>query len=336
MCPVGIWALVPSVMDDFKTFLLESFEVSLMGDANFFLGLRIRRQRRDWRLKLDQHAFIQTILDRFNVSANARAVHTPLSSTKNLVPNKEPIENVIPKVRRHYQSIVESLMYLMLGTRPDLAYSVGKLAHFSSNPSSHHICALDRVLIYLRNTRTQHFDWYPEDNDAIHPSGSTDADFAGDTSDRKSTAGYYFWIGGTIFSWSSKESTIATSTTEAEYIALYLASRQAAWIHQFYKQIGLTLDLPIEIWCDSQPALQVAKREEAHRKVKHLDVEYHSIREQVNEGQIELKWIKSENNVADILTKSVPTDVFRKHRDNIGLSAEGEYKFDSSGDEDDC
>jgi len=168
------------------------------------------------------------------VSADARAVSTPLSSTENLVPNEEPIENVVPEVRRRYQSIVGSLMYLMLGTRPDLAYSVGKLARFSSNPSSHHIHALDRVLVYLRNTRTQHLDWYPADDDMI-PSGVTDADFAGDTSDRKSTAGYYFWIGETVFSWSSKkESTVATSTTEAEYIALYLASRQAAWIHQFY------------------------------------------------------------------------------------------------------
>jgi len=140
--------------------------------------------------------------------------------------------------------------------------------------------------------------------------------------------------GGTVFLWSSKkESTVATSTTEAEYITLYLALRQAAWIHQFYKQIGLTLDLPIEIWCDSQPALQVAKGEEAHRKVKHLDVEYHSICERVDQGQIELKWIKSENNAADILTKSVPADVFRKHRDGIGLAAEGQYESDDSDDD---
>jgi len=265
------------------------------------------------------------------VSADTRAVSTPLSSTENLIPNEEPIENVVPEVRKRYQSIVGSLMYLMLGTRPDLAYSVGKLARFSSNPSSHHIRALDRVLAYLRDTRDQHLDWFPDEGQGINPSGSTDADFAGDTSDRKSTAGYCFWIGDTAFSWSSKkESTVATSTTEAEYIALYLASQQAAWIRQFYKQIGLALDSPIVIWCDSQPALQVTKGEEPHRKVKHIDTYYHSMRERVEDGQIELKWVKSQNNAADIFTKSVPADTFRAHCVTLGLDAESECGFNNN------
>ena len=119
-------------------------------------------------------------------------------------------------------------MYLMLGTRPNLAYSVGKLASFLSNPSSHHIRALDQVLHYLSCTPSYHLNWWP-DGDDIKPLRYTDANHAGNFSNRKSIGGYFFQVSGTVFSWSSKkQSTIATSTTEAEYIALYMGSQQAA------------------------------------------------------------------------------------------------------------
>ena len=266
--------------------------------------------------------FVQTILKRFNVTTPKTPVLTPLSTTEDLVPNDEPVEDVIPAMRQLYQSKIGSLMYLMLGTRPDLAYSVGKLASFSSNLSPHHICVLNRVLLYLHGSASLHLDWWPEKKD-LAPSGYTDADFAGDSSDRKSIGAYCFNIGRTVFSWSSKkEFTVATSTMEAEYIALYMGSQQAAWIYQFYKQIGFPLDKPIKIFCDSQPALSVAKGEETHRKAKHLDVDLHSIRKRVALGQIELKWIKSSNNPADILTKSIPCDNFIKHCRAIGLDKE--------------
>ena len=269
IAPVYVDDLLPlgekCYIEEFQQYLLKSFEVSTMGDASFFLGIRIRHECGESpRLKLDQHAFVQTILKRFNVTAPKTPVRTPLSTTKDLVPNDEPIENVIPAVRQLYQSKIGSLMYLMLRTRPDLAYSIGKLASFSSNPSPHHIHTLDRVLLYLCESASLHLDWWPERQD-LAPSGFTDADFAGDSSDQKSIRAYCFDIGGTVFLWSSKkESTVATSTMEAEYITLYMGPQQAAWIYQFHKQIGFPLDEPIEIFCDSQPALSVAKGEETH------------------------------------------------------------------------
>ena len=114
-----------------------------------------------------------------------------------------------------------------------MAYSVGKLASFSSNPSPHHIRAIDRVLHYVACTRELHLDWWPNVLD-LEPTGYTNADYAGDSSDRKSIGAYFYTVGDATFSWSSKkQSTVATSTTEAEYIALYMASQQAAWIYQF-------------------------------------------------------------------------------------------------------
>jgi len=132
--PMGDSVLV----NDFETFLPGVFNVSSAGDASFFLGLWIQRDRTDKSLAIDQFTFVDTILARFNVPLTP-SQETPLSTAESLVPNTSPVEDVIYEVRKDYQSKVGSLVYLMLGTRPDLAYSVGKLARFSSNPSPEHI-----------------------------------------------------------------------------------------------------------------------------------------------------------------------------------------------------
>ena len=106
---------------------------------------------------------------------------------------------------------------------------------------------------------------------------------------------------------------------EAEYIALFHASQQAAWIWQFYKQIGLPLTSPIEIRCDSEAAINVAKAEESHKASKHLDVKLHSIRERIEHGIISVLRVPTKENVADMFTKSLPPDTFRRHSSALGL-----------------
>ena len=211
----------------------------------------------------------------------------------------------------------------MLGTRPDLAYAIGKLARFSSNPSQDHWDALRRVLTYLKNFPDIRLELVK--GASIAPEGYVDADYANDKSNRKSTAGYVFSVSGTAFSWSSKkEPTVATSTMEAEYIALFFGSQQAAWIEQFYKQIGFELQNPIRIHCDSETAIAVAKKEESHKASKHLDVKFHSVRERIANGQINVTFIKSEFNTADVFTKSVPRKTFAVHTTSMGLVQEQE------------
>ena len=137
---------------------------------------------------------------------------TPLSSQEDLVPNPEPVGEVNPVVQTKYQSFIGSLMYLMLGTRPDIAYAVGKLVRFSANPSQAHFDATEHVLSYLNATKELYLKFYP-DGDEIHVDAYTDADYAQSKPDRKSTSGHYFYINGTDFSWSSKKQlTVATST----------------------------------------------------------------------------------------------------------------------------
>jgi hypothetical protein len=118
---------------------------------------------------------------------------------------------------------------------------------------------------------------------------------------------------------------------ESEYIALYLGAQQAKWIWQFYRQIGLPLSKPIMIYCNSQAVLNVAKAEESHNQFKHLDIKCHIIYEHVNDGMITLEWINTELNSSDILTKSLPIEVFKGHVASLGLEPVEEAVEDSSG-----
>ena len=147
----------------------------------------------------------------------------------------------------------------MMGTRPDIAYAIGKLSWFASNPSDTYFAALNRTLFYINNTN--HFylkfiQW--NKGSAINPKGYVDSDYARDRSNCWSVSGYVFFVADCTFSWHSKQqSVVATSSTEAEYIALFEATQQILWLNLMYQRFGLTLPDPIEIYCDSQLALAI-------------------------------------------------------------------------------
>ena len=213
-------------------------------------------------------------------------------------------------------------MYLMLSTHPDLAYAVEKLARFSSNPSPNHQRALKRVLLYLRSHPTRFLEWLP-DGTSTDIDGNCNLDWAGNRSDSKSTTGYFFFLDGTAFSWSSKkEAMVATSTMEAEYIALFMACQQATWIRGFMAQLGLPINKPIENYCDSTTALSVAAAEETHQRAKHISVKYHSIHKHIQNHEVATKWVCSDSNQSDILMNSLPVNVFQNHVARIGLESE--------------
>ena len=178
--PVYIDDLLPMgdrvLVDNFVEYLLKVFKMSSAGAANFFLGLRIERLEDDSVIRMDQQVFTNTILNWFEVHQDTTAP-TPLSPQEDLVPNSNPVSEANPVVRSKYQSLIGSLMYLMLGTRPDLAYAVGKLARFLANPSQSHFIAADRVLQYVNSTQHLYLEMDPG-LDQVHIDAFTDADFA--------------------------------------------------------------------------------------------------------------------------------------------------------------
>ena len=211
LLPMGDQVLV----DNFTEFLPKVFKMSAVGEADFFLGLWIERLHDEHVLRIDQHAFVRTILNHFEVPDDATAP-TPLSPQEDLAPLDTPASQANPVTRSKYQSVIGSLMYLMLRTRPNFAYVVGKLAHFSANPLPAHFKAVDRVLLYINATKDLYLEYDPDQTN-VDVDAFTDADWAQSKPDRKSTSGYLFYINGTAFSWSSKKQSTVATVTNAEY-----------------------------------------------------------------------------------------------------------------------
>jgi len=279
--PVYVDDLLPigdkELTDDFEKHIGTYFQVTLLGDASHFLGIRIIRDRQTRTLSIDQIKFADQIIEKFWNDNLPKSTPTPLLTSSALLPNEG--EKNLPMIQV-YQQVVGSIMYLMLGTRPDIAYAVGLLARFSSNPSEEHITHLGRLISFIRHTRKRYLNFQNDTENKLE--GYTDTDYTGDHHNRKLTSGYIFFTQEAAFSWRSRlQDTVAASTMESEDIALYHASCNAVWIRNFYEQIGMALTEPLTIYCDNQPAIAVLKNEAAHKKAKHFEVKVHLVRDHV-------------------------------------------------------
>ncbi|KAL0436247.1 UNVERIFIED_CONTAM: Retrovirus-related Pol polyprotein from transposon TNT 1-94 [Sesamum radiatum] len=228
---------------------------------------------------------------------------TPVDLNLHLAKNKGESEGQI-----EYSRIIGSLMYIMNCTRPDIAYAVNKLSRFTSNPSKNHWKGLIRVLRYLKYTSNYglHYTRYP----AVLE-GYSDANWISDSKDTKSTSGYVFTIGGGAVSWkSSKQTCIARSTMESEFIALDKAGEEAEWLRNFLEDIPCwTKPVPaIMIHCDSQSAIGRAQSGMYNGKSRHIRRRHNTIRQLISSGIISIDYIKSKENLADPLTKGLSRD----------------------------
>ena len=318
--PVYVDDLLPMgdkvLTDEFESYIGNYYQVSVLGDANHFLGIRIERNRESRTLSLDQVKYVDRIMSAI-AGDNLPDFPTPMSNQVRLVKSTDEVDEPTKKL---YQMVIGSVMYLMLGTCPDLAHAVGVLARFSSNPSHHHTNALSRLLGYIQATKRRYLFFHP-DEESVDPVGYTDADFAGDKDGSKSTSGYTFLIHGATFSWRSKlQSTVAGSTMEAEYIALYHASLNAVWIRNFLQQIGLDLSTPLPLYCDNNPALNVAMAEAPHAMTKHFDVKWHIVRQHIKDRVTNVIRCSSEENKADVFTKALGNSEFMLKSSDLGLN----------------
>lgn len=203
----------------------------------------------------------------------------------------------------------------MLSVRPDLCFAIGYMGKFQQNPGESHWIALKRILRYVKGTSSMKFI-YEKQSDM----GYADADWGSSLDDRKSTSGYIFYVFGNPISWSSKkQSTVATSSSEAEYIALSNATSEGLWIR------GILLDLqvvddtyPITIFEDNEGCIAMAQNVESKRS-KHIDIRHHFIRDHVMKGNLVVKHISTKSQIADIFTKSLDTTSFITIRNSLKL-----------------
>jgi len=201
-----------------------------------------------------------------------------------------------------YQEAVGSLMYAALGTRPDIAFAVQNVSRFSSKPGPVHWEAVKRIFRYLKGTREWWLTYGEKQTDLT---GYTDAD-GSMAEDRHAISGYAFLINGGTVSWSAKrQEIIALSTTEAEYVAITHAAKEALWLRSLIFQIfGIELT-PTTLFSDNKSAIKLTKDHMYHACMKHIDIQYHFIRYTVEEGSIHIVFCPTDNMVADALTKAL-------------------------------
>jgi hypothetical protein len=295
------------LINKLKKELSEQFECEDLGSAAYFLGVRITRDREARTISLCQDAYIKKILERFGME-NCKSVNTPMASgaAVYMVPNTVQASH---QDTTWYQSMVGSIMYLATHTRPDIAYTVSVLSRFLNNPSTQHIAAAKRVLQYLSGTIYLGIvfggNGHPDDEE-YRLIGYSDSDWGGDHSTLASTSGYVFFFGGGVIACRAKrQTTVAQSSTEAEYIALAHASMEAAWLRQVFEELGYRRDdvTKVHLKGDNQGSLALAENPEIHQRTKHIKIKYHYIREQVASGLIELTYVDTHHQIADGFTK---------------------------------
>lgn len=297
-------------INEIKQKLTAAFKMKDLGPVEYFMGLRIQVDRSNGVTIIDQTTFAERILDKFGMK-DANPVATPLEPGSKLVKAKQGDD-----IQGQYRQLVGSLMYLMLGTRPDLCFAISYFSRFQDKATRTHWTQLKRVLRYVKGTTSYRLVYTCKDE--AHPlAGYVDADWANDLDERKSTSGFVFEVYGNPVCWATKkQGVVALSTTEAEYIAAAQAVCEAMWLKKLFKDIGYPIQSTIPIYEDNQGCIFLCKNPESKR-TKHVDVKYHYVRQKVWSKQVELKYIPSKEQKADIFTKPLPRHAFEDLRSQL-------------------
>ena len=221
-----------------------------------------------------------------------------------------------------YPSVVGSLMYAMLGTRPDIAFLVGVLSRFAAAPKKHHWEMAKRALQYLKHTMDMDLCYDGNDvNGDLVFHGFSDADWSGDIDTSCSTSGYVFIANRSAIGWASKQqSMVALSTTESEYIGLSIAGQHLAWLHTFFAELGHPQQLPTDFGNDNMATIILSKDPQFRARIKHIRCKYHFVRDDlIAKGEAIIRYVPTDDMVANIFTKALPHDKHWKFVVAMGL-----------------
>lgn len=290
--------------------LATEFEMKNLGNVRHFMGLNINVDYEQGVLTIDQSHYIEKVLERFEMT-DCHPMNTPIEQGLRLE-KANPEE----KASNPYRELLGSLMYVMLGSRPDICYAKYP-SRYQDCSTDLHFSHLKRVLKYLKGS----IDWKLtyERREEVPLRGYVDSDFANDIDGRKSTSGFFFQVYGNTISWTSKKQDIVTiSTSEAEYVAACLATCDAIFLTKLMNDLQLSIELPIPIHEDNAGCIFISKNPETKRS-KHIDVKFHYIRECVEEKKIELIMTSTKDQIADVLTKGLGKKLFLKFIDMMGL-----------------
>jgi transposase InsO family protein len=298
-----------SLCKEFSELMQDEFEMSMMGELKFFLGIQIN-QCKDG-VYVHQSKYTKELLKKFKLE-DCKVMNTPMHPTCTLSKEDEGAK-VDQKL---YRGMIGSLLYLT-ASRPDILFSVCLCARFQSDPRESHMTAVKRIFRYLKGTTNLGLLYRKSlDYKLI---GFCDADYAGDRIERKSTSGNCQFLGDNLISWASKrQTTIAMSTAEAEYISAASCCTQLLWMkHQLEDYQIIANSIPI--YCDNTAAICLSKNPILHSRAKHIEIKHHFIRDYVQKGILDIQFIDTENQWADIFTKPLTVERFDFIKKNLNM-----------------
>ena len=261
--------------------------------------------------------YMESILDRFGMS-DCNPARTPLPTNFRPI----PATDTEFEEAKHYPfaQAVGGILYASTITRPDLAFPASLLSRYMSKYNTEHWKAAKHLLRYIRGTTDLCLTFNKENSNRI-ARGYADADWGGDLDTRRLTTGYIFKVYGGVVAWKRcRQNTVALSTTEAEIMASSEATRQAIWLRQLLSDLQLPLEQPLPILNDNNGAIALSKNPVNHDKSKHIDMRHKFVREKVEEDNtVTLSHVPSAENMGDLLTKSLPAEVFNRLRELLGV-----------------
>ena len=293
----------------FSKLMQSKFEMSMMGELNFFLGLQVKQTEEG--IFINQAKYIKDLLKKYGMES-ASPMKTPIAPATKL--DKDENGKCIDITQ--YRGMIGSLLYLT-ASRPDIMFATCICARFQANPKESHLSAVKRILRYLKGTPYLGL-WYPKES-SFDLIGYTDADYAGCKIDRKSTSGTCQLLGNRLVSWfSKKQNSVSTSTAEAEYIAAGSCCAQILWMRNQLADYGFDFK-SIPIHCDNTSAIAITHNPVMHSRTKHIEIRYHFIRDHVQNGTISLQYIPTEDQLADVFTKPLDESRFNRLISELGM-----------------
>jgi hypothetical protein len=314
-----LFATSDELIEQIKSDLRTEWEMTDLEEPTKIIGVEIT-QTKD-AITISQRMYIESILEREGLK-EINSVATPMDLNIKLEPNPDGGEG---NRSNSFARLLGELQFLSNNTRPDIAFTVNRLATYTAKPSLQHVTAVKRILRYLAGTRNLGITYTKTSNNPSENSnifyGFADAAYA-NHDDHKSTSGYVFLAAGGAITWKSKkQTTIALSSTQAEYVALSEAGREACWLRNLYEEMGYRQERPTLIKGDNDGSIAMAKNPQFHNRSKHIAIRWHWIRELVEQDLIEIESCRDPEQTADVLTKSLPRPKHKKHVSEMGLSS---------------
>ncbi|KAM2621688.1 hypothetical protein TB2_026408 [Malus domestica] len=287
----------PEEINALKATLHSTFSIKDLGRLRYFLGIEMDQSPTG--LFLNQQKYVLDLLEEANMM-HCKPAKTPLPTNFKHETSGIQLENV-----SEYQRLVGKLIYLTI-TRPDIAYAVSFVSQFMHSPTSHHLQLVKRILRYLKSSMSTGI--FMQKNGHFTIEGYTDSDWAGNVLDRKSTTGYCTLVGGNLVTWKSKkQSVVARSSAEAEYRAMASTACELIWLKSLLHDLDIISSKPILLHCDNQAAMHIAANPVFHERTKHIEVDCHFVRNQVQSKLLQTAFVRSSDQLADVFTKPLPS-----------------------------